>query len=132
MATRPSFLDSRFSIRYSLLMIYLDNAATSWPKPEPVYRAMDEFARRYAGNPGRSGHRLAVESEKRVQGCREAIARLLHAERADRVILTLNATDTLNIALKGFLREGEHVITAHTEHNSLNRPLANTAPQWST
>jgi hypothetical protein len=65
-------------------MIYLDNAATSWPKPETVYRAMDEFARQFAGNPGRSGHRMAVESEKRVQGCREAVARLLNAESPDR------------------------------------------------
>ncbi len=110
-------------------MIYLDNAATSWPKPESVYRAMDEFARQFAGNPGRSGHRMAVESEKRVQGCREALARLLHAEHADRVILTLNATDALNIALKGLLRKGDHVITSHIEHNSINRPLARLAAE---
>ncbi len=105
-------------------MIYLDNAATSFPKPESVYRAMDEFARLHAGNPGRSGHRLAVESEKRVQACREAIARLLNAESPDRVVLTLNATDGLNIAQKGVLRQGDHVITSHTEHNSINRPLS--------
>jgi cysteine desulfurase family protein len=110
-------------------MIYLDNAATSWPKPESVYRAMDEFARRFAGNPGRSGHRMAVESEKRVQGCREAVARLLHAESPDRIALTLNATDALNIAIKGLLRRGDHVITSHTEHNSINRPLANMAAE---
>ena len=110
-------------------MIYLDNAATSWPKPETVYRAMDEFARQFAGNPGRSGHRMAVESEKRVQGCREAVARLLHAESPDRVILTLNATDGLNLAIKGFLRQGDHVITSHTEHNSINRPLARMAAE---
>ena len=110
-------------------MIYLDNAATSWPKPESVYRAMDDFARQFAGNPGRSGHRMAVESEKRVQGCREALARLLHAEHADRVILTLNATDALNIALKGLLRKGDHVITSHIEHNSINRPLARLAAE---
>lgn len=108
-------------------MIYLDNAATSWPKPEGVYRAMDEFARHHAGNPGRSGHRMAVEAEKRVQGCREAIARLLHAESPDRVVLTLNASDGLNIAIKGFLRPGDHVITSRTEHNSINRPLAKLA-----
>ena len=110
-------------------MIYLDNAATSWPKPESVYRAMDQFAREFAGNPGRSGHRMAVESEKRVQGCREALARLLRAESADRVILTLNATDALNIALKGLLRKGDHVITSHIEHNSINRPLARLAAE---
>jgi cysteine desulfurase family protein len=105
-------------------MIYLDNAATSWPKPESVYRAMDDFARNRAGNPGRAGHRLAVESEKTVQGCREAVARLLHAESPDQIILTLNATDGLNIAQKGLLRPGDHVITSHTEHNSINRPIS--------
>lgn len=105
-------------------MIYIDNAATSWPKPESVYRAMDDFARNHAGNPGRSGHRMAVESEKHVQGCREALARLLHAESPDQVILTLNATDGLNIAQKGLLRPGDHVVTSHLEHNSINRPLS--------
>jgi len=105
-------------------LIYLDNAATSFPKPESVYRAMDEFARNFAGNPGRSGHRLAVQSENRVQRCRIAIARLLNAKDPSEVILTLNATDGLNIAQKGFLRPGDHVITSHTEHNSINRPLA--------
>jgi cysteine desulfurase/selenocysteine lyase len=110
-------------------MIYLDNAATSWPKPESVYTAMDQFAREFAGNPGRSGHRMAVESEKRVQGCREAIAQLLNAESPDRVVLTLNATDGLNIALKGFLRPGDHVLSSHTEHNSINRPLAHLAAE---
>lgn len=110
-------------------MIYLDNAATSWPKPESVYRALDRFAREFAGNPGRSGHRMAVESEARVQGCREALARLLHAEHADRIVLTLNATDALNIALKGLLRKGDHVVTSHVEHNSINRPLARLAAE---
>jgi cysteine desulfurase family protein len=110
-------------------MIYLDNAATSWPKPESVYRAMDEFARRWAGNPGRSGHRMAVEAEHRVQRCRAAVARLLNAESPDRVVLTLNATDALNIALCGFLRPGDHVITSPTEHNSINRPLARLAAE---
>ncbi len=108
-------------------MIYIDNAATSWPKPESVYLAMDDFARNFAGNPGRSGHRMAVESEHRVQRCRAAIARLLHAKDPSEVILTLNATDGLNIALKGLLRPGDHVITSHTEHNSINRPLSKMA-----
>ncbi len=105
-------------------MIYLDNAATTWPKPESVYRALDEFARNQAGNPGRSGHRLARAAERVVQDCRGRLGRLLNAESPERVVLTLNATDALNIALKGILREGDHVITSHTEHNSINRPLA--------
>lgn len=107
-------------------MIYLDNAATSWPKPEEVYRAMDEFARRFAGNPGRSGHRLAVESEKHVQDARAAVARLLNC-RPENIVFTLNATDALNIAIKGVVREGMHVITSETEHNSVNRPLVRLA-----
>ena len=105
-------------------MIYLDNAATSWPKPESVFDALDEFARKWAGNPGRSGHRFAVAAEERVQACRDGIAKLLNAGSSDRIVLTLNATDALNIALKGFLRPGDHVVTSQMEHNSINRPLA--------
>ncbi|MBI4565752.1 MAG: aminotransferase class V-fold PLP-dependent enzyme [Planctomycetes bacterium] len=105
-------------------MIYLDNAATTWPKPESVYQAMNDFARNHAGNPGRSGHRMAVESERRVAEARERVARLIHAESPDQVALTLNATDAINIAIKGVLRPGDHVVTTHLEHNSINRPLA--------
>jgi cysteine desulfurase / selenocysteine lyase len=104
-------------------VIYVDNAATTWPKPPSVYEAMDTFARTSAGNPGRGGHRLAVEAERRVQGARTALAKLLHAESADRLILTFNATDALNIAIKGLVRPGDHVITSQAEHNSVNRPL---------
>jgi cysteine desulfurase family protein len=70
---------------------------------------------------------MAVEAERRVQGCREAVARLLNAESPDRIILTLNATDGLNIGMKGMLREGDHVVTSAIEHNSINRPLARLA-----
>jgi len=105
-------------------MIYLDNAATTWPKPESVYRALDEFARNVAGNPGRSGHRMAVAAEERVSGARARVARLLNAESPDRIVLTLNATDALNIAIKGLLRPGDHVVTSVLEHNSINRPLS--------
>ncbi len=104
-------------------MIYLDNAATTWPKPASVYDAMDTFARTGAANPGRSGHRMAVAAEQKIQEARERVARLLNAESPDRVILTLNATDALNIAIKGVLKPGDHVITSQIEHNSINRPL---------
>jgi len=103
---------------------YLDNAATTWPKPEIVYREMDEFARTAAANPGRSGHRMAVAAEHKVQECRERVARLLNAESPSRVALTLNATDGLNMALKGLLNPGDHVVTSEIEHNSINRPLS--------
>jgi cysteine desulfurase family protein len=105
-------------------MIYLDNAATTWPKPESVYRALDEFARNAAANPGRSGHRMAVAAEAKVGEARARVAKLLNAESPDRIILTLNATDALNIAIKGILRPGDHVVTSVLEHNSINRPLA--------
>ena len=105
-------------------MIYLDNAATTFPKPESVYVALDQFARQAAANPGRSGHRMAVAAEAKVAEARLRVARLLNAESPDRVVLTLNATDALNIAIKGILRPGDHVVTSVLEHNSINRPLA--------
>lgn len=110
-------------------MIYLDNAATSWPKPESVYRAMDDFARNRAGNPGRSGHPLARAAEDAIVDARRRAAWLLNAEAPERIVFTLNASDALNIAIKGFLREGDHVITSHTEHNSIRRPLLHMAKE---
>ncbi len=104
-------------------MRYLDNAATTWPKPEAVYKAMDEFARKSAANPGRSGHKMALAAEHVVQNCRERVAKLLNAA-PERVVLTFNATDGLNMAMKGLLNAGDHVITSEIEHNSINRPLA--------
>src|SRR5262245_43268852 len=104
-------------------MIYLDNAATSYPKPESVYRRLDGFMREVGANPGRSGHRRAVEAEREIGRAREAIASLLGAPNPDCVVLGLNATDGLNIALKGYLRPGDHVVTSDLEHNSITRPL---------
>jgi len=104
-------------------MIYLDNAATSYPKPEAVYDAAATFARTSGGNPGRAGHRLAVEAETMIDDTRRLLARLLGAPRPERVVFTLNATDALNMAIKGVLRPGDHVITSVLEHNSVNRPL---------
>lgn len=104
-------------------MIYLDNAATSFPKPEAVYRGMDAFARRAGANPGRAGYRLAVEAEAMIDDTRRLLARLFGAPRPERVVFTLNATDALNMAIKGVVRRGDHVITSVLEHNSVNRPL---------
>lgn len=104
-------------------MIYLDNAATSFPKPESVYRAMDEVARS-SGNPGRSGHALARRAEQEIEAARVRVARFFNAPSPERVIFTLNATDALNMALKGFLQPGDHVVTSCLEHNSVSRPLA--------
>ncbi|MFC1951749.1 aminotransferase class V-fold PLP-dependent enzyme [Chloroflexota bacterium] len=104
-------------------MIYLDNAATSWPKPESVYQAMDEFLRYKGGNPGHGSHSMAVAAKETVEETRLLLARLINAPDKDRVIFTLNCTDSLNIGLKGLLRPGDHVITSCIEHNSVVRPL---------
>lgn len=104
-------------------MTYLDNAATSFPKPESVYRAMDEFARTQLANPGRAGHKMALASEHAIQDARHRLNRFLHGHGPERVIFTLNATDALNIAFKGLLQPGDHVITSDLEHNSVSRPL---------
>lgn len=105
------------------MTIYLDNAATSFPKPEAVYRGSDAFARAAAANPGRAGHRLAVEAEAMIDETRRLLARLFVAPRPERIVFTLNATDALNMAIKGVVRPGDHVITSVLEHNSVNRPL---------
>jgi cysteine desulfurase family protein len=104
-------------------MIYLDNAATSWPKPEAVYQTMDAFLREKGANPGRSGHDMAVAAEKVVEETRVLLARLLNAADEKDVIFTLNCTDSLNLAVKGLLRPGDHLITSSIGHNSLTRPL---------
>ncbi len=104
-------------------MIYLDNAATSWPKPESVYKAMDEFLRTKGGNPGRGAHSLAVAAGETIEETRMLVARLINAPDMNRVIFTLNCTDALNQGLKGLLKAGNHVITSCIGHNSLVRPL---------
>jgi len=104
-------------------MIYLDNAATSWPKPESVYQTMDEFLRKKGGNPGRGGHSMSLAAEEAIEETRVLIARLINALEKDRIIFTLNCTDALNLGLKGLLKQGDHVITSCIEHNSLVRPL---------
>jgi cysteine desulfurase / selenocysteine lyase len=104
-------------------MIYLDNAATSFPKPEGVYAAMDRFARHSLANPGRSGHRMALESEHALEDARHRLNRFFNGRNPDRWAFTLNCTDALNMAFKGVLNDGDHVITTDLEHNSVSRPL---------
>ena len=104
-------------------MIYLDNAATSWPKPEIVYKTMDEFLRTKGGNPGRGSHSLALAARQTVDETRMLVARFIHAPEINRVIFTLNCTDALNLGLKGLLKPGDHVVTSCIGHNSLVRPL---------
>src|SRR6184192_785808 len=104
-------------------MIYLDNAATSFPKPESVYQALDRFARTDLANPGRAGHKMALAAERVLDDARHLLNQLLHGEGPERFIFTLNCTDALNMAFKGVLAEGDHVITTDLEHNSISRPL---------
>lgn len=104
-------------------MIYLDNAATSWPKPPEVLRAVAEFLEHAGGNPGRSGHRLSIAAGRTVYDAREAVAELFHAPDPLRVIFTHNATHALNLVLHGLLRPGDHVVTTGVEHNAVMRPL---------
>lgn len=104
-------------------MIYLDHAATSWPKPSQVIKAMADFLEHAGGNPGRSGHRLSIAAGRVVYDARENIATLLGASDPLRLIFTLNATHALNIALHGYVRAGFRVVTTGIEHNSVMRPL---------
>jgi len=102
---------------------YLDNAATSWPKPESVYRAVSRFMRLVGATPGRSGHRREEEAARICDSARGSLAQLFNAPSPDGVIFTLNATQAINMALKGILKPGDHVITSSIEHNAMWRPL---------
>jgi cysteine desulfurase / selenocysteine lyase len=104
-------------------MIYLDNASTSWPKPAVVEREMCRFLAEDAGNPGRAGHRMATASEAMLDRLRVRLDRLFEGDGPQRTILTLNATDAINMAINGVLQPGDHVITTTLEHNSVSRPL---------
>lgn len=104
-------------------MIYLDNAATSWPKPPEVLRAMTNVLERAGGNPGRSGHQLSVEAARIMYQAREDIAEFFHAGDPLRVVFTSNATHAINLALRGLLKPGDRVVTSSMEHNAVMRPL---------
>lgn len=104
-------------------IIYFDNAATSWPKPPETVTAMQNYLLNIGGSPGRSGHRLSIEAARLVFDTREKLAQLFNVSDPLRIILTKNATEGLNIAIFGFLKPGDHVITSGMEHNSVMRPL---------
>lgn len=104
-------------------MIYLDNAATSWPKPEAVYQAMDSLMRNTGASPGRSGHLMSLTAARIVHETREALCEFFGIADPSHLIFTSNATESLNLAIKGLLRPGDHVVTSSMEHNSVMRPL---------
>ena len=104
-------------------LIYMDNGATSFPKPPVVSQAMLHFLDNVGGSPGRSGHRLSQEAARTVFDCRESLAALFAVPDSRRIAFTLNATEALNTALLGLLRKGDGVVTTAMEHNSVMRPL---------
>lgn len=104
-------------------MVYLDNAATSWPKPEAVYRAMISCIKENGANPGRSGHRMAMRASEKIMECRENLARLFGIPDPLRIVFTSNGTEAVNLALKGLLAPGDHVLLSGMEHNAVARPL---------
>ena len=105
-------------------MIYLDNAATSFPKPACVADAMTDALTRCGANPGRAGHTLSLSAGRIVEGCREELAQMLGEEDASRVAFAFNTTDALNMAIHGVIRSGDHVVSTLIEHNSILRPLS--------
>jgi len=104
-------------------IVYFDNAATSWPKPEETIGAMTHYLNKVGASPGRSGHRLSVEAGRIVYEAREVMASLFGIDDPNRIVFLKNATEALNIAAFGLLRGGDHVITSPLEHNSVMRPL---------
>lgn len=104
-------------------MIYLDNAATTFPKPQSVYRSMNRAMSTYLANPGRGGHKMSVKSGEQVLLCREAAAELFGVGNVENVIFTQNATMGLNTIIKGLLKAGDRVIISSFEHNAVLRPV---------
>lgn len=103
--------------------IYLDNAATSFPKPDAVYDAVDNYNRNIGAAVGRSSYQSAVVVQSVVNRCRKQAAELFGVQSPDQIIFTFNGTDSLNLALYGLLQPGDHVVTSTIEHNSVLRPL---------
>jgi cysteine desulfurase / selenocysteine lyase len=103
--------------------IYLDNAATSWPKPDVVYDVVDRYLRENGAPAGRSAYREAIDVEGMIASARSSIARIIGADHAKQVVFTFNGTGALNLAIHGLLRSGDHAICTDADHNSVLRPL---------
>ena len=108
-------------------MIYLDNAATTFPKPPQVIRAVAGTMEKIGANPGRAGHRLSLAAGRVVENCRDALAQYLQVSDPSRIVFAKNCTDALNMAIHGFVHAGDHVVTSLLEHNSVLRPLCELA-----
>ena len=107
------------------MKIYLDNSATSYPKPECVYNAVDEYMRNNGASPGRGNYANALEAERLVYETRKTVAKLLGAKKPSEIVFTLNSTEAINTVLKGYLKPGDGVLTSNAEHNAMWRPLKN-------
>lgn len=106
-----------------ILSVYLDNAATSWPKAPCVIRAMEDYLSHGGGSPGRAAHGKSLDSARMVYNVRDLLSSMFNATATDRVVFTKNATEALNLILFGFLNTGDHVVTSSMEHNAVMRPL---------
>ncbi|MBP9966824.1 MAG: aminotransferase class V-fold PLP-dependent enzyme, partial [Proteocatella sp.] len=104
-------------------MIYLDNSATTFPKPESVIEAISGFMRNTCANPGRSGHKMAQETNREILMARMELSELLGVQNPMQTVFTKNASEALNMAINGYLSQGDHVVTSCMEHNSVLRPL---------
>jgi cysteine desulfurase family protein len=104
-------------------LIYLDNGATSFPKPQEVYEFMDRFYRNFGVNPGRSGYDLCLEAGAVIEETRKMLTRLFNGADPNRLCFSYNSTDALNLIIFGLLQKGDHAITTTIEHNSVLRPL---------
>jgi len=107
--------------------IYLDNAATTWPKPEPVYDAVDHYLRNIGAPNGRSSYGQAMESNRIIEQARRGVAELIEASPDSHVVFGFNCTDVLNMAIRGIVRPGDHIVTTVCDHNSVLRPVRDLA-----
>jgi len=103
--------------------IYFDSAATSWPKPRQVVKAVSDSFGEYGGNPGRSAHSLSMNASLAVYGCRERVCSFVGCRDVENVVFTYNATYALNAAVKGLVSKGDHILFSNLEHNSVIRPI---------
>lgn len=105
-------------------MIYLDNAATTFPKPRCMSAEIDRCIRQYCGNPGRSGHILSIKASEKIYECRATLANFFGSADPEKVVFTMNTTYALNLAIKTLYKQGSHVLISNMEHNSVLRPIA--------
>ena len=104
-------------------MIYFDNAATTWPKPQSVINKVSESMKYTGANPGRGGHKMSIEAGERIFSVRETVASFFGLSNPCNVVFTLNATHSLNIVINGVLDTGDHVVCSQMDHNSVLRPI---------